>query len=122
MSLDQSQIRAPLVVTMGDPCGIGPEIVARLFCDDTDHLQAGYGRGSFVLGDVGVMRKAASIFGSEAAVRPIATPEAAAASPLGSIPVLQVTGLDRGLAQLAWGQVHADAGAAAAEAARHAPA
>lgn len=114
MSLDQSQSRAPLVVTMGDPCGVGPEIVARLFCDDIGLIQAGCGRGSFVLGDIGVMRKAASIFGSEAAVRPIATPEAAAASPLGCVPVLQVTGVDRGMAQLAWGQVHADAGAAAA--------
>jgi len=114
MPIGENQTRSPLAITMGDPCGIGPEIVARLFCDDANRHHIGRGCEVFVVGDVGVMRKAARVIGAEAAVHPIATPEAAAATPLGCIPVVQVTGLDQNLAELDWGQVDARAGAAAA--------
>src|SRR6185369_4706027 len=46
----------PLAVTMGDACGIGPEIVAKWFRSD----DAG---NAFVVGDVGVLRRAAAATG-----------------------------------------------------------
>jgi 4-hydroxythreonine-4-phosphate dehydrogenase len=41
----------PIAITMGDPCGIGPEICAKLFSE-------GLPRPAFVIGDLGVMRQA----------------------------------------------------------------
>ena len=46
----------PLALTMGDACGIGPEIVARLF--EGGRPEA---RGAFVLGDLAVMRRAMTL-------------------------------------------------------------
>jgi len=46
----------PLAITMGDPCGIGPEIIVKSFAQDAQATQ-----GVFVVGDVGVMRRAASL-------------------------------------------------------------
>jgi 4-hydroxythreonine-4-phosphate dehydrogenase len=47
-----------LALTHGDPCGIGPEIVAKAFRDAPDQM-----RGAFVLGDVSVMRRGAEAMG-----------------------------------------------------------
>src|SRR4051794_38823033 len=51
---------SPLAVTMGDPAGIGPEIVARLAADprlpDTPFV---------VVGDVAVLRRAIAIVGAD---------------------------------------------------------
>ena len=47
----------PVALTMGDACGIGPEIVAKLFRDSRS-------AGCFVLGDVAVMRRAAPSTGT----------------------------------------------------------
>ena len=46
----------PIVLTLGDPCGIGPEIVARAWSQAPDLT-----RGCFVAGDVGVMRRAMAL-------------------------------------------------------------
>jgi 4-hydroxythreonine-4-phosphate dehydrogenase len=40
--------QAPLAITMGDPAGIGPEIVVKAFREAPD-----LARGCFVAGDVG---------------------------------------------------------------------
>ena len=45
----------PLAITMGDPAGIGPEIVAKAFAQEPKLM-----RGSFVAGDVACMRRAAA--------------------------------------------------------------
>jgi 4-hydroxythreonine-4-phosphate dehydrogenase len=97
----------PLAITMGDPCGIGPEIVARLFLDPTSS-------GCVVLGDVGVMRRAARLVDPMLPVVCLDTPADLAGAPPRCIPVIQVAHLDEGLATLPWGQVSASAGAAAA--------
>jgi 4-hydroxythreonine-4-phosphate dehydrogenase len=97
----------PLAITMGDPCGIGPEIVARLFLDSTS-------AGCVVLGDVGVMRRAAKIVDPMLPVACLDTPADLAGVPVSCIPVIQVSGLDESLATLPWGQVNALAGASAA--------
>lgn len=45
---------APLAITMGDPCGIGPEIIAKALA----HWDSGHSRPCVVLGDPRVMRDA----------------------------------------------------------------
>ena len=64
----------PLALTMGDACGIGPEIIAQVFraaaASDVDDVAA----GAFVLGDLGVMRRAAALTGG---LLPVAYPEPA---------------------------------------------
>lgn len=47
-----SQNEILLAVTMGDPAGIGPEIVAKLLCS-----KLAPGVGVIVIGDAGLMRR-----------------------------------------------------------------
>lgn len=91
---------------MGDPCGIGPEILAMA-------LRDGAVPGGFVVGDVGVMRRAAAVIGG-VPVAELHTPAEALGAPPRSIPVWQPDDLPAGLATLPWGRIHADAGRAAA--------
>ena len=60
----------PVAVTMGDPAGVGPEIVARLFSEG--HVPAD--PGALVIGDAGIMRRALQIVGAPLAVYPIEEP------------------------------------------------
>jgi len=99
----------PLLITMGDAAGIGPEIVLRAF------LQ-GRARDCVVVGDSAVMQRAAH------RLQPLGVPIALldepadiAAVPPGALPLLRPDGLPAGLAELPWGQVDARCGAAAAE-------
>ncbi len=96
-----------LALTMGDACGIGPEIIASLF-------RAGQGRGCVVLGDVAVMRRAAAVTGGLLAVAAIESPADAANAPPMCVPVLPVPGLPADLAEAPVGRIDARAGAAAA--------
>ena len=92
----------PLLVTMGDAAGIGPEIVARAF-------RNGELADAVVVGSVDVLRRA----GSPMTAR-IEAPADLAAVPPGCLPVIEPAGLPAGLAALPWGEVSAAAGAAAA--------
>ena len=92
----------PLAVTMGDPCGIGPEICCKLF------MQA-LPRPAFVVGDVGVLGRTAASLGLDLAVRAIAAPGEARAE-AGALDVLPVTDL---AADLPVGRIDARAGHAA---------
>src|SRR5437868_7243382 len=98
---------APLAITQGDACGIGPEIAARLF--DTPESA-----GCFVVGDVAVMRRAAAIAGGMRTVARLDAPHDAAQAPRGCIPVWQPPGLPPDLAAAPIGRVDRRAGAAAA--------
>lgn len=104
---------APLLVTMGDACGIGPEIVLRALA--ADDAAASFG-AALVVGDVGVMRRAAALLpGPER--RPLAridAPADLAQVPPRCIAVWQPPALPPGLDALPWGRVDARAGAAAA--------
>ncbi len=102
-----SPTRRPLAITMGDACGIGPEIVARLFT-------SGEGAGGFVVGDLAVMRRAAAAIGGLLSVAAIESAADAWAVPLNCVPVLQASGLPSGLIDAPVGHVDARAGAAAA--------
>ena len=99
----------PLLLTMGDACGIGPEIVLRALSQEPD-------AAVLVVGDVGVMRRAAGLL-APAERRPLAVlevPADLAQCPPSCVPVWSPPGLPDGLAELAWGRVDARAGAAAA--------
>ncbi|MEO7116325.1 MAG: 4-hydroxythreonine-4-phosphate dehydrogenase PdxA [Caldimonas sp.] len=102
-----SPAAAPIALTMGDACGIGPEIVAA-FCRTPDAA------GCFVVGDVGVMRRAAAIAGGFLPVARIESPADVASLPPDCLPVLQAEGLPRDLLEAPIGRVDARAGAAAA--------
>jgi 4-hydroxythreonine-4-phosphate dehydrogenase len=99
--------KLPLTLTMGDACGIGPEIIAQLFRGD-DAV------GCFVVGDVAVMRRAAQLTGGLLAVAHIERAGDLARVPPNCVPVLQVDDLPAGLIDAPIGQVDARAGAAAA--------
>lgn len=92
---------------MGDACGIGPEIIAKLF-------RAREAEGCVVIGDLDVMRRAAASTGGLLAVARCACALDALQEPPGCVPVLQVEGLPEDLMQAPIGQVDARAGAAAA--------
>ncbi len=96
-----------LAITMGDVCGIGPEIVARLF-------RSGESAGAFVVGDLAVMRRAAAATGGMLPVARIDSPEELAGVPPDCIAVLQVEALPADLMAAPLGRVDARAGAAAA--------
>ncbi|PPE65860.1 4-hydroxythreonine-4-phosphate dehydrogenase PdxA [Caldimonas caldifontis] len=103
----------PLALTLGDPCGIGPEILAMA-------LTRGAVPGGFVVGDVAVMRRALACIGCSVPVVQIERPGEAVTMPPGGVPVLQPQGLPEGLASLPMGRVDAKAGAAAARCVREA--
>ncbi len=105
--MTSSPASAPIALTMGDACGIGPEIVAA-FCRTPDAA------GCFVVGDVGVMRRAAAIAGGFLPVARIESPADVASLPPGCLPVLQAGGLPGDLLEAPIGRVDARAGAAAA--------
>lgn len=101
------ETRQPLVITMGDAAGIGPEIIAKAF-----RAQAQTLRGCFVAGDVGTMRRAAAVVAgpgqSALPVAVIASPSEALDVPPHCIAVLQV---GPALEPVAWGRVSKVAGA-----------
>ena len=104
----------PLLLTMGDAAGIGPEIVLRAFAQ-------GRAEGCVVVGDASVLRRAARLL--QPTALPIALiddPADAAGLSAGCVPVLQPPGLPQGLAELPWGRIDARGGAAAAACIREA--
>jgi 4-hydroxythreonine-4-phosphate dehydrogenase len=98
-----------LAVTMGDPTGIGPEIIAKAFARDAF-------RPCVVVGDVAVMRRAIRQCGLTLPVAQLGDPEDARALPPRCLGVWQPTALlPAGLADLTMGRVQAAAGRAAAD-------
>jgi 4-hydroxythreonine-4-phosphate dehydrogenase len=92
----------PLGITMGDPAGIGPEIIAKLFAEGSPAL-------AIVVGDAGLLRRAVALIGAPLLVEEIGTPDDARGGD-GRIEVLSVSALP---ADLPFGQIDALAGAAA---------
>ncbi|HEX8260450.1 MAG TPA: 4-hydroxythreonine-4-phosphate dehydrogenase PdxA [Rubrobacteraceae bacterium] len=95
----------PVAVTMGDPAGIGPEIIAKTFTERgfQDENRA------FVIGDAGIMRRAAEMMGLPLGVNEIEKLEEALFEG-GGVDVLQVGELP---GDLPFGELDARAGAAA---------
>jgi len=102
----------PLAVTMGDPAGIGPEIIAKAFRDAPDVM-----RGCFVAGDVATLRRAAAGVTGEGVALPVAAieqPADALCAPPRCVPVLQV--VEPPPQPVPLGQVSADGGRLAGDA------
>ncbi|MDI4635261.1 4-hydroxythreonine-4-phosphate dehydrogenase PdxA [Pelomonas sp. V22] len=97
---------APLLITMGDACGIGPEIIARLWSAPQPPDDA------CVIGDVGVMRRAIRQLGLSLPLALLDHPDEPA--PPHCLPLWQPPDLPEHLADCPQGQVDARAGAAAA--------
>jgi 4-hydroxythreonine-4-phosphate dehydrogenase len=106
-----SAAQLPIAVTMGDPAGIGPEIVAKAFRDDPELT-----RGCFVAGDAATLREAARAIAAahevDVPLALIQAPREAALVPPRCIPLLQATELPQ---RVPWGEVSAIAGRAAAD-------
>jgi 4-hydroxythreonine-4-phosphate dehydrogenase len=104
------ELTRPIAITPGDPCGIGPEIIARAWCIAPEVTQ-----GCFVAGDVGLMRRAMALVlkGPSFPVCSIESPAQALQLPPRCLPVWQVGPV---APVLPWGLVDAQAGKLAAEA------
>jgi 4-hydroxythreonine-4-phosphate dehydrogenase len=96
----------PLGVTMGDPCGIGPEIVVRA-------ALAGELDDAVVIGDAGVMQRAAAQLGAKLPLAQLDDPARRGEVPPGALALWSPPGL-AALPELPLGRVDARAGAAAA--------
>src|SRR3712207_185723 len=90
---------------MGDPAGVGPEIIAKTFADPDFHAR----NRALVVGDAGMLKRGAELVGLPLGIRGIQEPEDAAFEP-GTVDVLQVGGLPP---DLPFGELDARAGDAA---------
>ena len=96
----------PLIaVTMGDPAGIGPEIIARAF-DEEDSRKH---NRAVVVGDAGILERAARLLDLALRANVVAEPEDASFEP-GSVDVISETELPE---DLPFGELDARAGDAA---------
>jgi 4-hydroxythreonine-4-phosphate dehydrogenase len=94
-----------IAVTMGDPAGIGPEIVARTFADPEFRDE----NRALVVGDPGILERAAKLLELTLRLNEISEPEEAAFEP-GSVDVLAVGEVPK---ELPFGALDARAGEAA---------
>ena len=92
---------------MGDCCGIGPEVIAKLF-------RSRQASTFFVLGDVGVMRRAVRLTGGGLVVAEIDSAQAVLEVPPNALPVLQARAMPADLLDAPLGAIDTRAGAAAA--------
>jgi 4-hydroxythreonine-4-phosphate dehydrogenase len=107
----------PIVITLGDAAGIGPEIIVKAFRDAPEQLQ-----GCVVVGDLAVMQRAALLVAQCEYQEPHMQiqlvrdlHEAAQVNAPHTIPVLQVTQPLTTDQLPAWGQISATAGKLAAD-------
>ena len=109
-AMNLPELTRPIAITPGDPCGIGPEIIARAWCISPEVT-----RGCFVAGDVGLMRRAMALVhkGPSFPVCRIESPAQALQLPTRCLPVWQVGPV---APVLPWGLIDARAGQLAGEA------
>jgi len=78
-----------IVVTMGDPCGVGPEIIVKaLPSPEIARICM-----PLVIGDRPALERALSVCGSSLKIHQITEPEEAGVAPQGSIPLLELSRL-----------------------------
>ena len=79
-----------LAITMGDPCGVGPEIIVKaLRCAEIDPICV-----PFVIGDVAALERALAVCATPLTIHLIREPEEAFSAPPGSIPLLALSRLE----------------------------
>jgi 4-hydroxythreonine-4-phosphate dehydrogenase len=93
----------PIAITMGDACGIGPEIIAKLYADDASLPP------SLVIGDEGILQRAIRLLELPVTLRAIDSPEDFQLMPY-TINVISLSHLPD---DLPFGQLDARAGKAA---------
>src|SRR5687767_1382408 len=93
----------PIAITMGDACGIGPEIIARLYASAASLPP------TLLLGDAGLIKRAVRLLALPLAVEVIDSPEEFQMAP-GTIHVIALSHLPE---DLPFGQLDARAGKAA---------
>src|SRR5215212_6286292 len=93
----------PVAITMGDPCGIGPEIIAKLYAEAAPLPP------TLVLGDEGMLKRAIRLLALPLTVRVISLPEEFQTTP-GTIHVISLSRLPEALP---FGQLDERAGKAA---------
>jgi 4-hydroxythreonine-4-phosphate dehydrogenase len=93
----------PIAITMGDACGIGPEIIAKLYADDASLPP------SLVIGDEGILQRAIRLLELPVTLRAIDSPEDFQLTPY-TINVISLSHLPD---DLPFGQLDARAGKAA---------
>jgi 4-hydroxythreonine-4-phosphate dehydrogenase len=93
----------PIAITMGDPCGIGPEIAAKLFAEAASLPPM------LVVGDEGMIQRAVRLLDLPLQVKAIASPEDFQSTP-GTIHVISISELPE---DLPFGELDARAGKAA---------
>lgn len=103
-----TQRQAPVAITMGDPAGIGPEIIAEVF-----RRKPQWARECVVFGDVATLRRAAAVTGGSLPVAVLDGPFGAEHLPERCLPVWPAVALPH---PVPWGRISAEAGAAAAQA------
>lgn len=96
----------PLGITMGDPAGIGPEVIVKALADP----RVGQATRAVVIGDARVLRAAIRLSGLDLAVRTLAHPSEATGQP-GAVEVLDLANADP--ARFTVGRVSALCGRAA---------
>jgi len=96
-----------IALTMGDPAGIGPELVVKLLAEEAVYRKC----RPFVIGDLAVMQEIAQMLRSPLRFRAIEDLSDARFTP-GEVDVLQPEGLPPGHAP--WGSINAQMGQAAA--------
>ena len=80
----------PLIaITMGDPCGCGPEIIVKAL----QNPEAADRCISFIIGDRLAMERALAVCAAPLTIHPISEPEEACSAPGGSIPLLALSSL-----------------------------
>ena len=97
-----------LGITMGDPCGVGPEVIAKALAGSQPYESC----RPFVIGDVDVLKRAMEWVGSDLQIKAVDHPRDAQCE-RGEVEVLNPIELDR--EQIRTGEVSAEAGRAAAE-------
>jgi 4-hydroxythreonine-4-phosphate dehydrogenase len=98
----------PLLLTMGDACGIGPEVAVAAFAAEATNADL------CLVGDVGVLRRALRFKGLSLPVAQIDSPAERASVPPHCLPVWQPPGLPADLLAAPLGRIDARAGRAAA--------
>lgn len=92
----------PIVgITMGDPAGVGSEVIVKAFGEAGEHAR------QIVIGDAGVMREAVRVVGSDRRVEAVDSVAAGLAAEPGAIPVLDldnVEELEYGVVREAYGR------------------
>jgi 4-hydroxythreonine-4-phosphate dehydrogenase len=103
-------MKKPIAITLGDPAGIGPEIIAMAFRDAPAVTQ-----GCFVVGDVATLRRAVRVISVDQIPLPVVLIESPAevlGLPPRCLPVLQIGTMAE---PVSFGRLSASAGQLAAE-------